>query len=200
MLINYSKFSLRVSMITVGAVLCIASIAFILLFAKHIVDLANPKTAEIMPFKGHKGLHKQLKNESDEETEGSADMELASNTSDDRPTSKKRPMTSPTKTDEKPPTPVPRKLSIVKRMVTIKNKDMSDDMAEDALALSKEAVAKYAMEKDIAKHLKSTFDTRYGPTWQCIVGRNYGSYVTHETQNFIYFYIDKLAILLYKMG
>merc|ERR1712093_882301 len=31
------------------------------------------------------------------------------------------------------------------------------------------------------------------PTWHCIVGRNFGSYVTHETKHFIYFYLGQVA-------
>merc|ERR1711881_785785 len=34
----------------------------------------------------------------------------------------------------------------------------------------------------------------------CIVGRNFGSYVTHETRHFIYFYLGQVAILLFKSG
>jgi len=33
-----------------------------------------------------------------------------------------------------------------------------------------------------------------------IVGRNFGSYVTHETKHFIYFYLGQVAILLFKAG
>ncbi len=42
------------------------------------------------------------------------------------------------------------------------------------------------------------FDDRKGPTWHCIVGRNFGSFVTHETKHFIYFYLGHCAILLFK--
>lgn len=62
------------------------------------------------------------------------------------------------------------------------------------------------------------FDERKGPTWHCIVGRNFGSFVTHgtetsvshsrreltitryrpETKHFIYFYLGHCAILLFK--
>ena len=38
---------------------------------------------------------------------------------------------------------------------------------------------KFNIEKDIAQHIKKTFDERKGPTWHCIVGRNFGSFVTH---------------------
>lgn len=47
---------------------------------------------------------------------------------------------------------------------------------------------------------KQEFDKKYNPTWHCIVGRNFGSYVTHETKHFIYFYLGQVAILLFKSG
>ncbi|EGW10588.1 Dynein light chain 1, cytoplasmic [Cricetulus griseus] len=48
--------------------------------------------------------------------------------------------------------------------------------------------------------LSQEFDKKYNPTWHCIVGRNFGSYVTHETKHFIYFYLGQVAILLFKSG
>ena len=54
--------------------------------------------------------------------------------------------------------------------------------------------------KDIAAFIKKEFDKKYNPTWHCIVGRNFGSYVTHETKHFIYFYMGQIAILLFKSG
>ena len=49
-------------------------------------------------------------------------------------------------------------------------------------------------------YIKKEFDRKYNPTWHCIVGRNFGSYVTHETKHFIYFYLGQVAILLFKSG
>uniref|UniRef100_A0A3B3YCU3 Dynein light chain n=1 Tax=Poecilia mexicana TaxID=48701 RepID=A0A3B3YCU3_9TELE len=40
-----------------------------------------------------------------------------------------------------------------------------------------QAMEKYNIEKDI----------KYNPTWHCIIGRNFGSYVMHETKHLIYF-------------
>ena len=31
------------------------------------------------------------------------------------------------------------------------------------------------MEKDVAEHIKKEFDKKYGSTWHCIVGRNFGN-------------------------
>jgi dynein light chain LC8-type len=54
--------------------------------------------------------------------------------------------------------------------------------------------------QDIAAYIKKEFDKKYNPTWHCVVGRNFGSYVTHETKHFIYFYLGQVAILLFKSG
>ena len=41
---------------------------------------------------------------------------------------------------------------------------------------------------------------RPSPPCPRVSGRNFGSYVTHETKNFIYFYLGQVAILLFKSG
>ena len=56
---------------------------------------------------------------------------------------------------------------------------MSEEMQGEAIEIAQEAMQKYNIEKDIAQHIKKTFDDRKGPTWHCIVGRNFGSFVTH---------------------
>ena len=84
------------------------------------------------------------------------------------------------------------------RKAVIKNADMSEDMQQDAIDCATQALEKYNIEKDIAAFIKKEFDKKYNPTWHCIVGRNFGSYVTHETKHFIYFYLGQVAILLFK--
>ncbi|XP_048413571.1 dynein light chain 2, cytoplasmic isoform X1 [Stegostoma tigrinum] len=86
------------------------------------------------------------------------------------------------------------------RKAVIKNADMSEDMQQDAVDCATQAMEKYNIEKDIAAFIKKEFDKKYNPTWHCIVGRNFGSYVTHETKHFIYFYLGQVAILLFKSG
>jgi len=82
----------------------------------------------------------------------------------------------------------------------IKNADMSEDMQQDAIDCSTQALEKFRVEKDIAMFIKKEFDRKYTPTWHCVVGKSFGSYVTHETKHFIYFYIGHLAVLLFKSG
>ncbi|MCJ1281100.1 Dynein light chain [Xylographa opegraphella] len=61
----------------------------------------------------------------------------------------------------------------------IKSADMSEDMQQEAIDVATEAMDKYTIEKDIAQYIKKEFDSRKGATWHCIVGRNFGSFVTH---------------------
>ncbi|KAJ5746635.1 hypothetical protein N7520_011817 [Penicillium odoratum] len=88
----------------------------------------------------------------------------------------------------------------------VKSVDMTEDMQREAIDLAIEAMEKYHIEKDIAQYIKkevrpatpTDFDSRKGATWHCVVGRNFGSFVTHETKHFIYFYLGHCAILLFK--
>ena len=73
---------------------------------------------------------------------------------------------------------------------------MSEDMQQDAVDCASQALEKYNIEKDIAAYIKKEFDKKYNPTWHCIVGRNFGSYVTHETKHFIYFYLGQGTIVI----
>lgn len=49
------------------------------------------------------------------------------------------------------------------------------------------------LPQDIAAFIKKEFDKKHSFTWHCIVGRNFGSYVTHETKHFIYFYLGQAS-------
>lgn len=52
--------------------------------------------------------------------------------------------------------------------------------------------------RQIAMDIKKDFDKRYKPCWHCIVGENFGSFVTHEAKTFIFFEINGKSILLFK--
>ncbi|KAK4689373.1 dynein light chain LC8-type, partial [Tremellales sp. Uapishka_1] len=80
----------------------------------------------------------------------------------------------------------------------IKSVDMADEMQQTAIDVSIAGMEKHNVEKDIAMYIKKEFDRLYGTTWHAVVGKNFGSFVTHETKNFIYFYLGPIAILLWK--
>mmetsp|Transcript_4324 Transcript_4324/g.5512 ORF Transcript_4324/g.5512 Transcript_4324/m.5512 type:complete len:90 (+) Transcript_4324:278-547(+) len=70
----------------------------------------------------------------------------------------------------------------------------------DAMAQAAQAVEKHTHEKDISKAVKTYMDFKYGPTWHCIVGSDFKAFVTHENKHFIFFYIGKTAVCLFKAG
>ena len=80
------------------------------------------------------------------------------------------------------------------RKAVVKNADMTEDMQQDAIDISTQALERYNIEKDIAAFIKKEFDKKYNPTWHAVVGRNFGSYVTHETKHFIYFYLGQVRV------
>lgn len=86
------------------------------------------------------------------------------------------------------------------KKVIIKSADMKDDLQTVAINIAIDAFEKHSVEKDVAEYIKKEFDKKHGPTWHCIVGKNFGSFVTHETNHFIYFYLDTKAVLLFKSG
>lgn len=58
------------------------------------------------------------------------------------------------------------------RKAVVKNADMSEDMQQDAIDISTQALEKFNIEKDIAAFIKKEFDKKYNPTWHCIVGKH----------------------------
>lgn len=63
--------------------------------------------------------------------------------------------------------------------VIIKSTDMSEDMLRECVDIAFVTCEKFYIEKDIAAQIKKEFDQRHSPTWHVVVGKNFGSYVTH---------------------
>ncbi|CAH1250425.1 dynein light chain LC6, flagellar outer arm-like isoform X2 [Branchiostoma lanceolatum] len=80
----------------------------------------------------------------------------------------------------------------------VKQCEMPDDMKQHAIDTAKPLVAKKKPHKEVASTLKKEFDEKYEPTWICIVGTDYGSSITHAKECFIYMYLNKTAIMLFK--
>uniref|UniRef100_A0A6P5LY04 Dynein light chain n=1 Tax=Phascolarctos cinereus TaxID=38626 RepID=A0A6P5LY04_PHACI len=82
----------------------------------------------------------------------------------------------------------------------LENADVLEEMQQASVECATQALEKYNIEKDITAYIKKEFDKKYNPTWHCIMGRNFSSYMKHETKHFIYFYLGQVAILLFKSG
>ncbi|XP_061358861.1 uncharacterized protein LOC133303032 [Gastrolobium bilobum] len=78
--------------------------------------------------------------------------------------------------------------------------DMLQTMQQDAMDLASKALDFFDVTEavEIAGFIKKEFDRTHGPGWQCIVGTDFGSFVTHSCGCFIYFCIGSLAILLFR--
>ncbi|XP_043696909.1 dynein light chain-like [Telopea speciosissima] len=80
--------------------------------------------------------------------------------------------------------------------------DMPADMQERAFRYSR-ALVDAAPDKrpnltHLALSLKKEFDASYGPAWHCVVGKSFGSFVTHSLGGFLYFSVDDFSFLLFK--
>lgn len=82
--------------------------------------------------------------------------------------------------------------------VEIKSTDMDEAKVMEAVRVAKEALQVDKLEKAVAETVKKHFDVKYGVNWHCIVGQSFGSFVTHREGAFLYAYVGKYAILLYK--
>jgi len=90
----------------------------------------------------------------------------------------------------------------------IKQTDMPRDQQLHAIQLADRTIAdtlqaansSQSLHNTVARVLKKEFDAMYGGVWQCVVGRNFGSFVVHDSQTFIYFYIGPVAVLLFRAG
>ncbi|KAF8413991.1 hypothetical protein HHK36_001989 [Tetracentron sinense] len=78
--------------------------------------------------------------------------------------------------------------------------DMLQTMQQKALHLAAKALDIFDVTEstEIARSIKKEFDRSYGGGWQCIVGTDFGSFVTHCNGCFIYFCIGSLAFLLFR--
>ncbi|CAF1209512.1 unnamed protein product [Didymodactylos carnosus] len=81
----------------------------------------------------------------------------------------------------------------------IKLSEMNSDMEQDAVEVAREVLGRGKSERDVAEHIKRHFDQKYSPhNWSCIVGRNFGSYISHAQDHFINLAIGPTDILLFR--
>jgi len=74
-------------------------------------------------------------------------------------------------------------------------------MQEFAIATATTAMkGEKAHMKDLAEVVKKEFDAKYPGAWHVIVGKHFGSFVTHETKNIVYFFVGAVGFLVFKHG
>eukprot|EP01006_Ploeotia_vitrea_P003391 TRINITY_DN112538_c0_g1_i1.p1 TRINITY_DN112538_c0_g1~~TRINITY_DN112538_c0_g1_i1.p1 ORF type:complete len:211 (-),score=10.00 TRINITY_DN112538_c0_g1_i1:269-901(-) len=93
---------------------------------------------------------------------------------------------------------VPTHYSYKKLAIEVRHSDMVADLQKDVIDTAIRAQEKCQLEKDIANFIKKEFDTRNKSTWHCIVGRQFGSCVTHERSHLMNLTIGNATFLLFK--
>ena len=85
------------------------------------------------------------------------------------------------------------------RKVTMHLVDILDPMKNKCARaeIGQAALDQFQIEKDVATVVKKKFDETYGGTWHCVVGRNFGCSVTHQTKYLLFFQIDEIYVLLF---
>lgn len=53
---------------------------------------------------------------------------------------------------------------------------------------------------EMVKEIKKTMDQKWGEYWHIIMGKSFGSFCTHESRLFIFFYYGELAVMAFKSG
>jgi dynein light chain LC8-type len=77
--------------------------------------------------------------------------------------------------------------------------DMEDDMHNFALQTIQESFDESNSERLVSQRIKKNFDDHYQPAWSCIVGRDFGSHVVHQTKRYIFLcYHESVYVLLWK--
>lgn len=82
---------------------------------------------------------------------------------------------------------------------TVMEKEMVDYVVlQTRLSLDKGLSDKVSNSfQEVATRVKSDMEEHYKSTWHCIVGRNFGAYVTHEIGRYIFFYIGQKGFLVF---
>ncbi|GMI44644.1 hypothetical protein TrCOL_g363 [Triparma columacea] len=79
----------------------------------------------------------------------------------------------------------------------VKSSMMEPGMQDAAIEVALEAIRSNNTEQEIAASIRKSFEQMYPSVWHCFVGRNFGTYVTHESSKFIYFYVGQVGVCLF---
>jgi dynein light chain LC8-type len=75
---------------------------------------------------------------------------------------------------------------------------MPEWQQEHAVKIARHAYATEKVLRDMAGVVKKEFDKEYGKTWHCVVGKSFASYVTYQSERFVFFKLDELYFMLFQ--
>ena len=74
-----------------------------------------------------------------------------------------------------------------------------EDIKDKAFEMGFEALNKYTAEKEMADYIKNEFDILFEPDWQVVIGKDFSVAFSFEIENFVFFQIEDIYFLLYKL-
>jgi len=77
---------------------------------------------------------------------------------------------------------------------------IAEDLKLKAIEFTQARLDKQQKMPEVAFQLKRHFDEHFHPHWQCVVGKEFGSDIGFEGKHVIYFFVGRVAILLWKAG
>lgn len=78
---------------------------------------------------------------------------------------------------------------------------MPDDMLKGAIDMCRDFIDSCDFETqglECAEKIKKELDARWGPHWHVVIGRNFGSFITHEKKKYLFFYLGDKAVMIFK--
>ena len=78
---------------------------------------------------------------------------------------------------------------VTSRYIHIYAEDMNEEKRNRAIEVSQEAFHMPSIDgkmfSNVAKVIRDDFNKLYGIGWNCVVGKAFGSYVTHEMKTYL---------------
>ncbi|XWS67134.1 hypothetical protein CRYUN_Cryun05aG0260800 [Craigia yunnanensis] len=84
----------------------------------------------------------------------------------------------------------------------VRKTDMPKEMQSRVMELAYQALDLHEVSdcQSIAHFIKQKFDEAYGPAWHCVVGKDFGSCISHLCGSFIFFHVEMMEFLIFKDG
>ena len=78
--------------------------------------------------------------------------------------------------------------------------DMDEEMQQSTVKHIQESFEMYSREDQIANEIKKHMDKVYNPSWNVIVGKNFGSNVVTMTKSYMFcsLHNDEISVLIWK--
>ncbi|GMP85566.1 hypothetical protein CsSME_00038666 [Camellia sinensis var. sinensis] len=95
-----------------------------------------------------------------------------------------------------------REREMLEGKAVVRETDMEEAMQSHVMELAYQALDLHEVSdcQSIAHYIKQKFDEAYGAAWHCVVGKEFGSCITHLCGSFMFFRVDMMEFLVFKDG